>query len=131
VVVERLEATASRGGVIGFFDVGQYLEREVMIAHDELIARQRIQGVLELGCLRNGEIAGIRHSIVLTLQQCLARCLGQKSEGLRKDEGERRRQEAVKHAHHARRRIFLDAENRAHSRRSRRTINSSRVVARA
>src|SRR5271155_3922063 len=68
VIIERLETAAFRGAVTGFLDVGQYLEREVMITHDKLIARQRVQSILELGCLRNSEIAGIRHSIVLTLQ---------------------------------------------------------------
>ena len=49
-----------------------------MIAHDELIAGQRIQCILELGRLRDGKIAGVRHAVELPLQQRLGGRFGQK-----------------------------------------------------
>src|SRR5260221_5247287 len=68
VIVERLE-TASSGRIdTQFRGVRQYLKGEMMIAHDKLVARERIERVVELGRLRDGEIAGIRHSIELALQ---------------------------------------------------------------
>ena len=52
----------------------------MMISHHELIARQRIQCVLELIRLRDGEIARVGHTIELALQQRLACRLRQKKE---------------------------------------------------
>ncbi len=69
-----------------------------MIAHDEFVAGERVERILEFGRLGDGEIAGVRHAVELPLQQRLAGRLGQKSEGLREHEGERSGQQAVVHA---------------------------------
>ncbi len=40
-----------------------------MVAHDEVIAGERIQRVVEFRGLRNGEVARVGHAVGLTLQQ--------------------------------------------------------------
>ena len=93
-----------------------------MIAHDELVAGQRIERVLELLGLRDGEVAGVRHAVELALQQRLTGGLGQEGEGLRQHERERRGEQAVEHPDHARRRVFLDAQHRADARAGRQAV---------
>ncbi len=122
MIVECFE-TASSGGIdtqVG--DARQYLKGEMMIAHDEFVARERVQCVLELRSLGDGEVAGIRHSIELALQQRLARALRQERKGLCQYEGEWRRQEPVVHPDHTWGWIFLDTEHCADGRRGRRAV---------
>ncbi len=122
MVVQRLEPPSPRQIIRGVRNFRQQLQREVMIAHHELVAGERVQRLLELRGLRDGEIAGIRHAVELTLQECLAGGFREKGEGLRQNEGERRGQQPVVHPGHAGGRVFLDAEHRAHPRLGGRTV---------
>ena len=60
-----------------------------MIAHDELVARQGIQRILELGGLGDRKVARVGHAVELALQQRLAAALAQESERLGEHEGDR------------------------------------------
>ena len=71
-VVERFEPRRRHPRRRSAADIGDDLQREMMVAHDELIAGKRIERVFELLGLRHREIAGVRHAIELPLQQCLA-----------------------------------------------------------
>jgi len=93
--------------------LGEHLQREVMLAHDEFIAGESIQRLAQLLGLGDSKIAGIGHAVYLPLQQPLAGRLGQESERLAEYEGERCRQQAVVHADEVRRRVFFDAEHRS------------------
>ena len=74
VIVEWLQARLARRIGAGFRDIGQYLQGEMMIAHDELVAGERVQRILEFGCLRNGEIAGIRHPVDIGVAAGIGPC---------------------------------------------------------
>ena len=86
-----------------------------MIAHDELVAGEGIEGILELLGLRHREIACVDHSIELTLQERLACRFGQKGKGLGEHERKRCREERIEHADSRWSRVFLDPEHRAHT----------------
>src|SRR5271165_4001338 len=85
----------------------------MMVAHDEFVARERIQRILKRGGLRDREVAGVGHAVELALQQGLPRRLAQERERLSQYEGEWRRQQRAVHTDDRRRRIFLDAEQRS------------------
>ena len=87
MVVERLEPLRTvRGSPSADPARRDHLQREVMISHHEFVAGERIERILELLGLRNREIARIRHSIELPLQQPLAGGFGKKCKGLRQHE---------------------------------------------
>src|ERR1700679_627744 len=87
----------------------------MMIAHDEFIAGERIERVLEFGCLRDCKIARVHHSIELTLQQPLTGRFGQERKGLRRDECKGHRQQPVVHTDRAWRWILLDTKHPCHA----------------
>ena len=66
----------------------------MVIAHHELVARQRIERVLELLRLGDGKVAGVHHAVELPLQQRLAGGFGQKPERLGQHERKGDRQES-------------------------------------
>jgi len=82
-----------------------------VIAHDEVVARQPVQRLLQLRRLRDGEITGVDHAHVLTLQQRLSGRTRQEGEGLGQHQREGGRQQPIEHADDARRRILLDGEH--------------------
>src|ERR1700722_5321361 len=122
MIVEPLEAPSPRVAKCGSRYFGKHLKREVVIAHDELIAGERVERILELGSLRNGKITGIRHSIELTLEKRLTRGLGQKGKRLCQGEGKWRRQQLVVHSNHARSWMLLDSEHRTDARHGGQTV---------
>ena len=83
----------------------------MVIAHDEFVARQRIQGVDQFLRLRNGKVPRVRHTSMLSLQQPLSRRLRKKREGLGQDERKGGGKQCVVHSDGCRRRVFLDAEH--------------------
>ena len=101
------------GFVVAGEGIREDQERQVVIAHDELIPRKGIESIFQLRGLGHGEIAGVQHPGVLPLQKALAARFGEEGERLRQHQGERRRQERMEHARHRGRRVFLDAQDRA------------------
>jgi hypothetical protein len=91
--------------------IGEDLERQVVIAHDEFVARQGIQGFDQLLRLRNSKIARIRHADMLALQKALPGCFVQERERLRQDEGERGGEQRIVHSDDCRGGILLDPEH--------------------
>ncbi len=89
------------------------LQGEVMVSHHEFIARQRVERFLQLLRLRDRKVAGIPHPMKLTLQQRLARRLGQKRKRLGEHERKSRGQKPIEHPHRRGSRILLDTEQRA------------------
>ncbi|MBV6416900.1 MAG: hypothetical protein CMLOHMNK_01518 [Steroidobacteraceae bacterium] len=100
----------------------QHLQREVMVAHHEVVRGQVIQRVLQLLGLAHREVAGVGHLVVLPLQEALPCRLCQERERLREHELERRGEQHVVHADRRRRGVLLDAENRAETRLGREAV---------
>ena len=65
MIEEILESPPSFRFLHAHKGIGKYLQREVMIAHHEFIARQLIERVLQLFGLRHREILGVAHAAVL------------------------------------------------------------------
>ena len=103
-------------------DLGDALQGKMMVAHDEFVAGQRIERIFEFRRLGNGEIAGIRHAVELTLQQRLACRLAQKREGLGEHERQRSGQQPVEHTDRGGGRVLLDTQHGAHPGVGRRAI---------
>ncbi len=85
-----------------------------MIAHDELVARQGIECLLKFLGLRDREVA--RHSPSGFIWRCRSPCpaaLVKNVNDCVSTNGKGAGEQAVEHADHARRRIFLDAEHGA------------------
>ena len=82
----------------------------MVVPHHELVAGERIEGLHELVRLREGEVAGVRHSDVLSSQETLPGRLGEKRERLGEHERKRRREEPVQHPDHGRGRVLFDPE---------------------
>ncbi len=64
----------------------EHLQREVMLAHHEFVAGQRIERFHQLARLRDGEISRVAHPVELPLQQSLTGGFGKKRERLRQHE---------------------------------------------
>ncbi len=79
MIVERFQAPCAllAGLVVG--RVGQHLQREVMIAHHELVAGQGIERVAQLLGLGDREVPGVDHAVELPLQQRLPRAFASES----------------------------------------------------
>ena len=92
VVEEILESPPSLRFLHPHKRIGEYLQREVMIAHHEFIARQLVERVLQLLRLRHREILGVAHATVLRRQDPLSGGFRQERETLGEHEGVRRRQ---------------------------------------
>ncbi len=84
-----------------------------MVSRDEPVAREVVQGLLELFRLGQRQISGGRHPTVLAAHHVRGAALGEEGEALGQHEGKRGRQQGVEHARRRGCRVLFDAEEGA------------------
>ncbi len=91
--------------------IAVHQNRGLVIAHDEAIGEQIIEGGVEPGDLRGGPVTGAEHLVLLTLHHRAGRRLGEEAEGLGGHEPKPRRQQRVPKIGPGRGWVLLDAEH--------------------